>query len=165
MLVLRRMMARHALPSATISLSAATASVSTPPSLTPHVPLTTGLTASPSSRRPFSAAPTTPAAKVNSPSPGTTAARVPTNKKVYDSAAEALRAAGLKDGQTLSVQTLLERTLDALKDAMGLPPVCVDSVLTHSVLCVSMLQTCRWLRLVRHSNDSNQRCARQRSER
>ena len=101
-----RLAARHILPSAFVIHVVPTAPIlplSKPPSTTRHASRVATTFASAASRH-FSAVPTTEASKVASPSPGTTASRVPTNK-VYDSAPEALRAAGLKDGQTLSAHS------------------------------------------------------------
>ena len=74
------------------------------------------------SRRFFSVASSpSPAAKVDSPSPGATKERVPSNK-VYDTPKEALAASGLKDGMTLLVGGfglcgVPQATIDAVRDS------------------------------------------------
>ena len=74
------------------------------------------------SRRLFSVTSSpSPAAKVNSPSPGATKERVPSNK-VYDTPKEALEASGLKDGMTLLVGGfglcgVPQATIDAVRDS------------------------------------------------
>ena len=154
-----RIVARYALPSTSVSIPPTISSIhsSVPPTSTRCISLATGLSASPH-RRSFSA-PTTVAAKVSSPSPGATASRVPTGK-VHETAAEALKAAGLKDGQTLSANrssTIQQRTVTNRERRMLALSVacCPDTFLSTC----SALQTCRRLRSMRYSHDSHQRCA------
>ena len=129
--------------------------------------------------RPLSvAAAPSKAAKVDSPSPGTTKERVPSNKvncqahclqppplrsracphclpplcvQIYDTPAEALKASGLKDGQTLSV-TLPSHICSLLPSPL---PSCLVSHLRPP--CASPLQSGGRLRPVRSASGHHRR--------